>query len=301
MSAYKKKTLLVLVGIPGSGKTTFRNKLVAEQGAVYTNKDDIRKLHSDVVKKMKRGDFEQMVHKEEMVNLAKLLDAGHDLVVYDNTNLSSKYITGVEAVAVKYGYTVEVHFMMDSMSVELCHRRNTGRPVAEHVPAYIVETMAEKFVGLWFNYQVKAKNLKIAKNDRKKAIIVDLDGTLAHMGSRGAFEWLRVGEDTVDEHVRDLVWFYHRKGWTIIACSGRDAVCREQTEKWMVDNKIPFDYLFMRPVDDMRKDVYIKLEIYLNDIMEHFDVQVCLDDRLQVVRAWRGIGLKCLQVQSGWF
>lgn len=294
----KQKTTLLLVGIPGSGKSTFRNKLVKENGAVYTNRDEIRIKLKSVRGSMKFSAFEDLVYAEEMKQLKELMDQGHELIVVDDTHLSEKNINKVRLIAESKGYEFKIEFMTDSFDVPLCHKRNTGRPHDQHVPAYVIETMAERFAGIWFSYYSKDV---VVKKDRQKAIIVDLDGTLAHNNTRGPFEWHRVGEDTVHHEVVDLVKFYKSTGHTIIAVSGRDGVCYPETEKWLLDHKIPFDMLFMRPQGDSRKDVYVKLEIYRDKIMADYNVTVSLDDRLQIVRAFRGIGLRCIQVQSGWF
>lgn len=294
---YAKKTLLALVGIPGSGKTTLRNKLYKEtEDAVYVNRDEIRKVTPRG--SMKIREYENIITDNEQIKLKELLENGHDLVIADNTHLNDRSINKLKELAKRYGYIFELKFLEDSFNVELCHKRNTNRPYDQHVPAYVIEKMAEQFANVWFKHYGKDV---VIKKDRQKAIIVDLDGTLAENTTRGAFEWQRVGEDKLHKDVRELVRFYKSTGHTIIALSGRDAVCYPETYKWLVDNEIPFDMLYMRPVNDCRKDVYIKLEIYRYKIMADYDVKVCLDDRIQVVRAWRGIGLRCFQVQSGWF
>lgn len=291
------KKLHVMIGIPGSGKTTFRNQLV-EQGAVYTNKDEIRREFQANAAKMGKKAFEAFVESEEKARLRKLLTEGHPMVVYDNTNLTEARISNSMNIAKEFGYEVKLEWMMTSMDVATCHKRNTGRTTSKHVPVEVVENMAEMFIGLWFKYN--SDHIQVKKN-RKSAIIVDLDGTLFHMNGRGAFEWMRVGEDTIDPKVHELLKFYKAQGHQVILCSGRDSVCREVTEKSLADNGVEYDQLFMRKKDDMRKDVYVKLELYMDHIMSDYDVYVCLDDRNQIVRAWRGIGLKCFQVQSGWF
>ena len=57
----------------------------------------------------------------------------------------------------------------------------------------------------------------------------------------------------------------------------------------------------MRAAGDDRKDEIIKREIYNREIKPAFDVLCVLDDRDQVVRMWRAMGLTCLQVAPGDF
>lgn len=136
----------------------------------------------------------------------------------------------------------------------------------------------------------------------KKAIIVDIDGTLAKMNGRGPFEWGRVGEDKVNYPIRHLVNLYQGSGHTIIVFSGRDGCCREITENWLSDNYIGYNHLFMRPIGNNEKDAIIKRRLYDEHVAGKFDVQFVLDDRNQVVDMWRkDLGLTCFQVDYGDF
>lgn len=129
------------------------------------------------------------------------------------------------------------------------------------------------------------------------AIIVDIDGTLAHRTDRSPFDWKRVGEDTLDAVVASIIRQYP----FVILVSGRDEVCRVETIKWLLDNDVKYELLFMRAEGDNRKDAIVKEEIYKTKIEPHYKVEFVLDDRNQVVEMWRRNGLKCLQVAEGDF
>jgi len=134
-----------------------------------------------------------------------------------------------------------------------------------------------------------------------KAIIVDIDGTLAKMNGRGPFEWHRVGEDNVNDPVRKMVNAYADKAQVIIF-SGRDGSCREQTELWLALNNIRYDALFMRPAGNFEKDNIIKRRLYDQNIAGKYDIDFVVDDRNQVVDMWRKeLGLTCFQVDYGDF
>jgi hypothetical protein len=139
----------------------------------------------------------------------------------------------------------------------------------------------------------------------KKAIIVDIDGTLAKMNGRGPFDWDRVGEDKVNEPVKavvDAMNYGYQEDLHIIIFSGRDSVCRPETHTWLVLNKIPFDDLFMRPEGNNEKDAIIKRRLFEAHVAGKYDVLFVLDDRNQVVDMWRKeLGLTCLQVDYGDF
>lgn len=134
-----------------------------------------------------------------------------------------------------------------------------------------------------------------------KAIIVDIDGTLAKMNGRSPFDWHRVGEDKVNEPVKAIVMAM-KKLYTVIIFSGRDGVCRTETINWLNDNRIHYDKLFMREEGNNEKDAIIKRRLYDTYIKDKFDIEFVLDDRNQVVDMWRkDLGLTCLQVDYGDF
>lgn len=135
----------------------------------------------------------------------------------------------------------------------------------------------------------------------KKAIIVDIDGTLAKMNGRGPFDWHRVGEDKVNPAVQLLVGLasYY---CNVIIFSGRDSCCREATIEWLKSHKIPHENLYMRPEGNFEKDCIIKRRLYDEHIVGKYDIQFVVDDRDQVVEMWRkDLGLTCFQVDYGNF
>ena len=118
---------------------------------------------------------------------------------------------------------------------------------------------------------------------------------------RGPYDWHKVGEDSRDYAIGYLVDVLEQVGFNIILVSGRDAVCRAETEKWLEDKEVEYVALFMRPEGDQRKDNIVKEEIFNNHIRNKYNVIFVLDDRNQVVEMWRSLGLKCLQVADGDF
>lgn len=143
---------------------------------------------------------------------------------------------------------------------------------------------------------------KIAK---PTAVICDIDGTIACRlpFGRGPYDWDRVSEDAPVWPIINLVQCLRRGSHRILFVSGRDEICRERTQHWLDDTVIfdPRDQLYMRAHKDNRPDHEIKLEIYRQHIEPNYDVRWVIDDRNQVVRMWRSIGLTVLQVADGDF
>lgn len=139
--------------------------------------------------------------------------------------------------------------------------------------------------------------------DLPRAILVDIDGTLALRGDRSPYDWDRVGEDQPNPAVIELVQTIAAAGrHRIILLSGRDEVCRRQTELWLDAQGLPFHELHMRPRKDNRKDSIVKAELYRAQVEGRYAVAFVVDDRKQVVQMWRDeLGLTCLQVAEGDF
>lgn len=136
-------------------------------------------------------------------------------------------------------------------------------------------------------------------------VLVDIDGTVAKMQNRYAYDWHRVGEDIPKTDVIRLVKTLKNAGDEIIFFSGRDEVCREESKAWICEN---FNWeaseyqLFMRKSNDQKKDADIKLELFNVHIRDKYYVELVIDDRQQVVDMWRRkLGLTCVQVDYGDF
>ena len=135
-----------------------------------------------------------------------------------------------------------------------------------------------------------------------KAIICDIDGTLAHMQDRDPYDYDKVDTDVVDKTIKNILRvFYGNSDYAILIVSGREDTCKDKTIGWLSKNYVMYDELFMRKHGDYRPDEVIKKEIYDKHIKDKYDVEFVLDDRNKVVKMWRGIGLKCLQVAEGDF
>ena len=138
---------------------------------------------------------------------------------------------------------------------------------------------------------------------KRKAIIVDVDGTIAHrVGAfpRDPYDMTRVIEDEYDPIIGDIAQMYKEDHY-ILVVSARTEEAREGTVQFLANSGFEFDSLLMRANGDYRKDSEVKTEIYQRDIEPNYDVRFVLDDRNQTVRAWRTLGLKCLQVAEGDF
>ena len=135
---------------------------------------------------------------------------------------------------------------------------------------------------------------------KEEAIIVDVDGTLAHRVDRSPFEFEKVDTDTYDPIIGEIVETF-AKLMNILIVSGRPESARIDTVHWLNKYSVSYDAIFTRADDDYRADDIIKHEIYKEHIEPFYDVKFVLDDRNRVVKMWRDQGLKVLQVAEGDF
>jgi hypothetical protein len=138
----------------------------------------------------------------------------------------------------------------------------------------------------------------------RRAIIVDLDGTLAssewrvHHLQRRPKDWSTffagMGRDAPVPWVGELLRADHG-GVTRLIVTGRPADYREVCELWLAEHELPYDELLMRPEGDRRPDTEVKREIFRRDIEPRYEVSLVVDDRPQVVEMWRALGLHVIQ------
>jgi predicted kinase len=298
--------LIITRGLQGSGKTTRAKAWVAEDPArrARVNRDDFRaQLHDGV---WLGPDTEQQVIAVRDASIRALLRKGVD-VVCDDTNLPQRTARDLRRIAVLAGAEFEV-WDLTNVPVDECVRRDAARErtVGEKV---IRDAHQRYLAGKPYPLPLPEEPADptvdaapyVATPGTPRAIMVDIDGTVALMSGRSPYDETRVYEDRPNQKVIDIVQELaatHR----IVFCSGRTDACREATEKWLADNvSVSYDALHMRRAGDMRKDAVVKREIFDEHIRNRYDVVAVLDDRNQVVEMWRSLGLTVLQVADGNF
>lgn len=147
---------------------------------------------------------------------------------------------------------------------------------------------------------------------KEKAIICDLDGTLA------SCEWRRhhvspifpdrhknwpaffdgINADAPVPFVIEILERCRKAGFKIILTTARPDSYRYHTEWWLNEHNIKYNYMFMRRAGDARLDHVVKEEIYRQKIEPNFEIQLVVDDRPSVCDKWRELGLHVVQVED---
>lgn len=296
-------TLTITRGLPGSGKTTEALSWVDSdlENRVRVNRDELRgNLYGQFVGLSYQQ--EQAVTVAQQAAVRDLLRSGKSVIV-DDTNLRLRNARAWCDLALAEGVDFDV-IELDT-PVDECVKRDAARDRV--VGEQVIRGMAGRFAT---RPEIKPSERKTDTPPAKyvpdltqpSAWLIDIDGTLAHMGDRNPYDTTTVSQDTPDQTIVALARALHDWGHEIVVMSGRTEECREDTIRWLLHNGVDqYAELHMRATGDNRADYKVKADLFDTHVRNRWDVQGVLDDRTQVVKMWRSMGLKCLQVAEGDF
>ena len=280
--------IIITVGLPASGKDTWAAEYIKKDPHTKRVNKDLLRAMLDI--SMWSVSNEKFVLKTRDLIIQETLKNGQNIIVSD-TNLDPKHIIRFKEIAKESNAKIEIvdHFL--GVSPEECIKRDLGR---------LASVGAEVILGMYEKY-IKPKTEKIIQDENlPKAVIFDIDGTLAKMHGRSPYEWNKVGEDSLNQPVYELYQFYKANNYKIVIFTARDGICEDLTKEWLKSNQIEWDYFEIRPAGNIEKDALIKRQM-LDKIISKCYVSAIFDDRDQVVKMWRSFGLNCFQVDEGNF
>lgn len=279
-------TVMLMVGLPGSGKTTAAKAIVSGNSRwARISRDDLRDMMFDGFKRKREKD----IVRSQMQLAEFLLRKGFDVII-DDTNLNPKVRNSWKEFCSAHDATYDEYHLKTPLRecIENDNRRENG--VGEDV----IRRMWSEHVAGKYEHD----------SSLPRAIIADVDGTLALMDGRSPYDWDKVDTDLPNSpviHMLRSCLLSEYSDCELFILSGRDSVCREKTEKWL-DEHLKLKYtLLMRPMKDTRDDAIIKSEMFYMHIDNEYDVQFVVDDRQKVVDMWRERGLTVFQVADGRF
>ena len=297
------KNIKLLIGISGSGKSTYSHELweTNPSNFVIINRDKIRELlfgytESDIHNYYKRNDItklEKKVTKYEDTLIYEALEE-NKTVILDATHLEKKYIERHEY------WNVPIELVWFDIDLDIAIERDSIRN--RKVGKDIITKQYNKYINLkksFGDYNFIPYNIKCDLN-LPPCVLYDIDGTIAQMHNRGPFEWNKVKEDyMIYQVVSTIDWLSDldsKNRPTVILCTGRDGIALNDTIEWLNNNEIYYDDIMIRNEKDMRPDWIVKEEMWKN-ISEKYNIIAMYDDRLQVVRRARALGLKVFNVE----
>lgn len=325
-------------GIPGCGKSTFAAKLIEKEPGrfIRINRDDIRAMAMGPGNNPHRGDKDREDFVRDIKNdlLKKSLENGYD-VILDDTHLIPLTVKKIHRLCESIGNIKVIEKYIDA-SIEDCIANDAKRTGFARVGEKIIRDMARsagidkgrKILNKEVYYEPRNTSFEVLVQDENlpQAIMCDLDGTLAIIGDRSPY-------DATDCDIKDqpnwpviaVIQAMHASGVKIIFMSGRDVKYRPETERFIkkyctyvnktnhlvngkkvsVSEPIPYKLHMRGELDltkmDQRKDTIIKQELFDAHVAGKYNVLFVLDDRDQVCRLWREMGLACYQVNYGNF
>ena len=299
----KKQKIILTRGLPGSGKSTWANEFVAKSNgkAKRVNKDDLRAMIDAGIWSRTN---EQLILDARDALVDMWLFSEVETIIVDDTNFEPKHFERMKKIADNQRYKHECKYLTTDISVEYKDFLDVSLDECIHRDSLRTKPIGAKVIrDMHARYILPTINEAPPVNKKGNAIIVDIDGTLAHRCDRQWFEYSKVHLDHLDVAVYGIVESFASKGYNILIVSGREgtAECKHLTTAWLETHKVPYVELYMRKENDYRRDSIVKKEIYDTFIKDKYDVEFVLDDRKSVCDMWREIGLKCLQVAPGDF
>lgn len=292
----KRKTNHVIFtkGIIASGKSTWAEKFVEEnQDFKRVNRDSIRKMLSNYTYDKAN---EEIVTNIERDIILSLCNQGYNIII-DNQNLDDKYIKNYTSYIKDICYN-DIHFEVKEFPITLTEaiERDSKRefPIGKKA---IIDTWKRNEIQL--KQMIERHKPKYEFNIKlNSCIICDIDGTLSNSSNRRIFDYKECVNDEVIIPVRGILQVFTQIKTPIVLLSGREEVCRKETEKWLYDNNIPYSFLYMRKEKDFRSDVIVKQELFDEHIRGKYNVAFVIDDRPKVLEMWCKMGLFALNVNQ---
>ena len=133
-------TIHVLVGIPGSGKSTYAKSLEKQKGYIIVSSDTVRNLHPD---------WEESLIFPEVYRLcSEYLKNGQD-IIYDATNITPKVRKRTFDSLDQFGVTYEKIAYYFDTPVEVCLKRVEKRnqdPNELFLPLEVIESYGNNII-----------------------------------------------------------------------------------------------------------------------------------------------------------
>ena len=279
--------LIIMQGLPASGKSTRAEELLREDGnAVRVNRDLLRTmLHFDKFTGKNEG-----LTKDAARTLARLfLEKGINVII-DDTNLHAGTVQSWVDLAKETDSKIQYERL--TTPVETCLERDEKRQ--KRVGKHVIQKMA-------------LQHMEYLKGE--KVVICDMDGTLADPTHRLKYA---KGEEKNWDHffalaaldtprkdvIEQAAKIKRDSGARLMIVSARPEKYRNDTLGWLAGQGISPDILIMREDNDKRQDTEVKADIF-DKYLKNLAIVALFDDRPSVIRMWREKGVNVIDVGKG--
>lgn len=303
----KRPEILVLVGAPGSGKSSFaRYFMRTEEQWARVSRDDFRAMQYESSRASDATEI--MITTAIDASTTAYLTKGFNVMI-DATHCSMEYI---KQVINKYNHLANISFKVFDVPFDELKLRCDAREAAtgKHIPLRVLENYVQKLNHLKtiFDFKpipCKEEDFEILEQEdaKPKCFLCDLDGTIAKANGRSMFD--PSDEDIMkDTPIFPAIQVVQSLSvqYKIIFVSGRTDTTYRATKQWLeqyVFDNISDEQLLMRKQGDFRRDSIIKREILHEHILPKYNVVGVFDDRLQVIReCWNKERIFCFNVNQ---
>ena len=251
--------VILLKGLPGSGKSTYAKELIDKNPGKFKriNKDDLRAM-LDNGKFSKNNEAFVLYMRNQM--LIKALESTFSVII-DDTNLHIKHENAIRTIVQEFNVQqgrgknsakVVINDSFLQIPIEECIKRDLKR--FNSVGKDVIMKMATE-AGL---LNPKEPKESYSRPNLPKCCIFDLDGTISKLNGRNPYDASTCENDLPNLPVIEYLKYHVREGTWIFIFSGREDKYREQTLKWFAKHNLPCPNLVMRETGDLRKDSIIK-------------------------------------------
>lgn len=280
-------------GPPAAGKSTLAKQIYNSDPSKYVivSRDSIRES---------RGQYwipDQESYISEIEEFEVRTALKHNLIpIIDATNLNPSTIDKWKKVAEDEDAEIDFKLVYVPFKTAIERDKQRDRQVTEKV----IKRFYLKYFENDFRREVYTDSTYRMNQDKSlpKAVLVDLDCTIAFHTGRGPYEWDKIYTDVPDDRMVDTLKQLANSGVLIIFLTGRNKteVAYKQTDEWL-SKYCDFPWiLIMRDAEDYRSTDICKQELYNKYIKDKYYVISVFDDSLKCIRMWRELGLMCCAV-----
>lgn len=342
--------MVIMRGVSGSGKSTAAQKIKDSEPDRWVTvcrdtlreeiigKDNIDRYFEQGLDRCLEDHITTLEHE----TIARALGAGKDVII-DNTNIQPKYILEYFKIARDFDLAImqgsTVIIQQYDVSFEEAQKRVRERgerfvkdevirrqldqlrsfPLDENFVPQLVDQLRWHKPKHWFVPPFEVEPYVERNLALPRAIICDLDGTLAHrtllrepkIGLRSFFDYEKCGTDRLDPFVSSILLALVAVGNVkIIFMTGRKKVATQLCRDFIDQLRFPEDqYILLTRDEDIdvrwdhkrqkmidQSDDVVKYRLFNEYVRGKYAVIGAIDDRKRVVALWEALGLNILNV-----